>query len=81
MCHRVSHGVPFWPNSFTCKCSLKPLAFTTLSILDPNPDSSNVLLLPCVLNPVALLHMLQEFIDGVDVYVGPKPWIWAVDGS
>lgn len=58
--------------------SRKPLAPATLSILDSHWDTSQIsfYFAPCHGDPAALdlqdwpLHVLQQFIDGLDVGLG-----------
>lgn len=48
VCHRMSHIIPFWPNSFTCKSLMqwviwsgsRTLIPVTLSMLNPHLDTS-----------------------------------------
>jgi hypothetical protein len=86
VCHGVSHSVTLLPKQFYLQmliamsylCVLRPLASATLSILDPHRGLlSDIPLLPCVMEILQLwflqdqlFHMLQQFIDGVDVRVG-----------
>jgi hypothetical protein len=85
VCLGVFHSIPFCLQSFTCKCSLqwiilwsglRPLVSTTLSILDPHWDSSWTSCCCCDGDLAGLdqqdwsLHVLQQFIDGVDVGLG-----------
>jgi hypothetical protein len=83
VCHGVSRSIPFCLN----RSGSRPLAFATLSMLDPHQDSSQ---LSCCCpvswracsfssaGPAPSYHMLQQFIDGVHVgWANSKPWVWA----
>lgn len=62
---------------------LWPLAPAALSLLRPHQDSSQILLLLCVMETLQLwicrsvpFSVLLQFIDGADAG-NSEPWIWA----
>jgi hypothetical protein len=95
--HSVSHSTPFHPNSFTCKCSLQwvtglvqglwlllhyqywiftgtPLGYPAVALCHGDPAAFVLQDQP--------LHVLEQFIHGVDVGVGqPKPLDLGLGGS
>jgi hypothetical protein len=77
----MPYGIPFVHTSFLanvhCNVIATPLAFATLSKLNPHKDSFQIsCIFPVSGDPAAFilqdwpLHVLQQFINEVDVGVG-----------
>lgn len=79
----VSHCIPFWTHILTSKCcwGSRPLASPTLSLLDPHPVSSDILLLPGIVDILLLWFCkTSPFLDGGGSTQSPgfRPgWQWS----
>lgn len=93
MCHGVSHNLLFCPNSFTCGCSFQWVTelvwgFCLLLRYQYWILTSTPLRILCPGDPAALLlqawslHLLQQFLDRVDVRVNQlKALYLSLDGT